>query len=58
MACTSYSLYIDQLDLDNAIGNTPPNYDGVMYVNYYDCNGDFTTTFLGAGIWENAISSS
>jgi hypothetical protein len=55
MACTSYSLYIDQLDLDNAIGNTPPNYDGVMYVSYYDCNGDFTTVIYGAGYWENAI---
>ena len=55
MACTSYSLSISQLDLDNATGNTPPNYDGVMYVTYYDCNGDFTTTFLGAGYYENAI---
>ena len=55
MACTSYSLYIDQLDLDNAIGNTPPNFDGVMYVTYYDCNGDFQTDTYSAGYYENAI---
>jgi len=55
MACTSYSLSISQFDLDNATGNTPPNYDGVMYVSYYDCNGDFTTTFFGAGYYENEI---
>jgi len=55
MACTSYSLSISQFDLDNAVGNTPPNYDDVMYVNYYDCNGDFTTTFLSAGYYDSII---
>ena len=55
MACTSYSLTISQLDLDNATGNTPPNIDGVMYVTYYDCNGDFTTTIFSEGYYENAI---
>ena len=55
MACTSYSLSISQLDLDNATGNTPPNIDGVMYVTYYDCNGDFTTTIFSEGYYENAI---
>ena len=55
MACTSYSLTISQLDLDNATGNTPPNQDGVMYVTYYDCNGDFVTDEYGAGYFENAI---
>ena len=55
MACTSYSLTISQFDLDNATGNTPPNSDGVMYVTYYDCNGDFTTTVFSAGYYPNAI---
>ena len=55
MACTSYSLTISQLDLNNATGNTPPNIDGVMYVTYYDCNGDFTTTIFSEGYYENAI---
>ena len=55
MACTSYSLTISQLDLDNATGNTPPNINGVMYVTYYDCNGDFTTTIFSEGYYENAI---
>ena len=55
MACTSYSLTISQFDLDNATGNTPPNADGVMYVTYYDCNGDFTTTVFSAGYYPNAI---
>jgi hypothetical protein len=55
MACTSYSLSISQFDLDNATGNTPPNQDGVMYVSYYDCNGDFVTDTYSAGYFENAI---
>jgi hypothetical protein len=55
MACTSYSLSISQFDLDNAVGNTPPNQDGVMYVSYYDCNGDFVTDTYSAGYFENAI---
>ena len=55
MACTSYSLTISSLDLANATGNTPPNYDGVMYVTYYDCNGDFTTTIFSEGYYPNAI---
>jgi hypothetical protein len=55
MACTSYSLYIDQLDLDNAVGNTPPNQDGVMYVSYYDCNGDPVTDTYSAGYYDSVI---
>lgn len=55
MACTSYSLSISQFDLDNATGNTPPNQDGVMYVSYYDCNGDPVTDTYSAGYYDSVI---
>jgi hypothetical protein len=43
MACTcfNYDVIIDQIDLDDATGNTDPgNFDGTVYVDYIDCSGN------------------
>lgn len=43
MACTCfyYDVVIDQLDLDDATGNTDPGkFDGTVYVDYIDCSGN------------------
>ena len=43
MACTCfyYDVIIDQIDLDDATGNTDPGkFDGTVYVDYIDCSGN------------------
>jgi len=43
MACTCfyYDVVIDQVDLDDAIGNTDPGkFDNTVYVDYIDCSGN------------------
>jgi hypothetical protein len=55
MACYYYDIGVSSIDLDNAIGNTIYE-DGVLYVNYYDCDGNFqTTTFGASGMYFNAF---
>jgi len=39
MACNYYDIYVDQLDLDDATGNTM-FFDNTLYVSYDDCNND------------------
>jgi len=43
MACTCfyYDVIIDQIDLDDATGNTDPGkFDNTIYVDYIDCSGN------------------
>jgi hypothetical protein len=51
MACTCfyYDVIIDQIDLDDATGNTDPGkFDNTLYVDYIDCDGNPTTKLYGA----------
>ena len=56
MDCKYYDITISQADIDNAVGNTNPAQDGVVFVNYIDCNGDpANAIFDTAGFYPNFI---
>jgi len=40
MACYFYSLNVSALDLADATGNSDPSLDGVLFLNYTDCDGN------------------
>ena len=40
MACYFYSLNVSALDLSDATGNTNPALDGVLFLNFTDCDGN------------------
>ncbi len=40
MACYTYQIVIDSIDLANAVGNTNPAYNGVVFFSYTDCYGN------------------
>ena len=43
ISCTLYDVTIGQQDLDDAVGNTDPSENGIVYVEYLKC-GDVLTT--------------
>jgi hypothetical protein len=48
ITCTLYDVVIDQIDLDDATGNTDPGKnDGTLYVDYIACSGTPTTAQYG-----------
>ena len=55
MACNFYTVYIDQIDIDEATGNfSEPN--NTVFVNYTDCDGNpQTQSFSTAGTYTNVI---
>jgi hypothetical protein len=58
MACTCffYDVVIDQVDLDDATGNTGPLLNNTVYVDYIDCNGSpQTNTYSSSGTNLNSI---
>ena len=57
MACNYYDLYIDPNDISSAVNNT--NYlDNVVYISYYDCDGNQQqTTYGSSGTITNAFCS-
>jgi uncharacterized protein (TIGR02145 family) len=56
MDCKYYDITISQTDIDNAVGNTNPAQNDVVFVNYIDCNGDPTNAiFDTAGFYPNFI---
>lgn len=40
MACFTYQIVIDSNDLANAVGNTNPALNGVLFFSYTDCEGN------------------
>ena len=40
MACFTYQIIIDSNDLANAVGNTNPALDGLVFFSYTDCEGN------------------
>ena len=56
MDCKYYDITISQTDIDNAVGNTNPAQNDVVFVNYIDCNGDpANAIFDTAGFYPNFI---
>lgn len=58
MACTCffYDVVIDQVDLDDATGNSGPLLNNTLYVDYIDCNGSpQTNTYSLSGTFLNNI---
>jgi hypothetical protein len=56
MACKFYDVTISQTDLDNATGNTDPNFNGKVFFDFTDCNSIPTTLdFTVAGTYTNAF---
>jgi hypothetical protein len=56
MACYYYTVTVDDIDLLDATGNSNPAFNGVLFVDYTDCNGDpQTTSFSFAGVYTDII---
>jgi hypothetical protein len=58
MACTCfyYDVIINQIDLDDATGNTNPGDNNTLYVDYIDCGGIPTTkSYTSAGSFPDDI---
>ena len=56
MACKFYDITITGLMLASASGNTNPSFDGVVFVDYTDCNGNpQTTSYTVAATYDDDI---
>lgn len=59
MACNFYDITIGALDLSDATGNSDPLLNGVVFVDYFDCNNiNQDSSYSEAGVYLNSICAS